>query len=96
MRTRLAALDTAFEDIVRAKLAADLFDVDRLALTGEARVARDHGEQADARQGSDDVLDNTVGEIFLLGGRHLGSGTAAPQSTACRQARAPLRQQRQR
>ena len=55
------------EHIERAQLAADSLHIDSLALRGEARIAGDHEEPADAAQAGDDVLDHPVGEIFLLG-----------------------------
>ena len=57
----------AFEHVAHAELAADLLDVDGLALVGEGRIARDHEQRLEARQRGDDVLDHAVGEIFLLG-----------------------------
>ena len=45
-------------------LWADRFD--GLALVGEARIAGDHKQPADARERGDDFLDHAVGEIFLL------------------------------
>ena len=56
----------AFEDIAHAQFAADLLYVDRLALVGEARIAGDDKEPADAREGGDDLLDHAIGEIVLL------------------------------
>ena len=64
LSSRLA--DAAFEHITNAQLLADLLDVDRFALKGEARVARDDEQRLEARQSSDDVLDDSVREIFLL------------------------------
>ena len=40
----------AFEHVAHAELAADLLHVDGAALVGEARIARDHEQPADARQ----------------------------------------------
>ena len=57
----------AFQHVAHAKLAADLLHVHGPALVGEARIARDDEQPADARQRGDDVLDHAVGEIFLLG-----------------------------
>ncbi len=56
----------ALQHIAHAEFAPDLPDVDRLALVGEARIARDHEQPLDARQPGDDVLDHAVDEIFLL------------------------------
>ena len=68
MRTRLRRLaHAAFQHVAHAQLAAHLLHVDRPALVGEARVARDDEQPADARQRRDDVLDHAVGEIVLLG-----------------------------
>ena len=57
----------AFEHVAHAELAADLPHVDGAALVGEARIAGDHEQPANARQRGDDVLDHAVGEILLLG-----------------------------
>src|SRR5690348_11810285 len=62
----------AFEDIADAEFAADLLHVDRLALVGEARIAGDYEERADAAERGDDFLDHSVSKIFLLGvARHV-------------------------
>jgi hypothetical protein len=41
--------------------------VHRLALVGERRVAGDHEQPAAAREGSDDVVRHSAGEILLFG-----------------------------
>ena len=56
----------AFEDVARPEVAADLLHVDRPALVGEGRVARDDEQVAVVRQGRDDLVDHPVGEIVLL------------------------------
>ena len=56
----------AFEHVAHAKFAADLAHVDRLALVGERRVARDDEQPARSRQRRDDILGDAVGEILLL------------------------------
>ena len=56
----------ALEHVADAQFAADLFHIDRAALVGEARIARDDEQPADARQRRDDVLDHAVGEVLLL------------------------------
>ena len=67
MRTRLAGLaDAAFEHEAHAQFAADLLHIDCAALVGEARIAGDHEEPADAAQCGGDLRDHAVGEIFLL------------------------------
>jgi hypothetical protein len=58
--------DASLQHVAHAELAADLADVRRLALVGEARIARDHEQRLDAREAGDDVLDHAVGEVFLL------------------------------
>ena len=55
--------DAAFERIVDIEIAADLADVDGLALVDKGRVARDHREIGKARQHGDDVLAHPVAEI---------------------------------
>ena len=59
--------NAAFEHIAHAELAADLLHVDRAALVGEGRVARDDEQMPVAGQPGDDVLDHPVGEELLLG-----------------------------
>ena len=67
MRTWFAGLaHAAFEHVAHAELAADLLHVNRPALVGEARIARDDEQPAHARQGGDDVVHHAVGEIVLL------------------------------
>ena len=61
-----ALADAALQDVAHAKLASDAFDVDGLALVIERRIPRDDEEPAKLRQTRDDVLGNTVGEVFLL------------------------------
>ena len=57
----------AFEHVAHAELAPDLLHVHRPALVGEARIARDDEQPAQARQGGGDVFHHAVGEILLLG-----------------------------
>ena len=45
-----AALDAALEDIADVQLAADLLQIDGLALVGEGGVAPDHERAANARE----------------------------------------------
>jgi len=56
----------ALEHIADAELAADLLHIDGLPLVGEARIAGDDKQPADAGERRDDLLDHPVGEIFLL------------------------------
>jgi hypothetical protein len=57
----------AFEQIADAELATDLPDIDGTSLVSEGRVAGDHEQRSEARQGGRDLLDDAVGEILLLG-----------------------------
>ena len=57
----------SFQDIAHTELAPNLAHVDRAALVGEGRVARDHEQRLAARQAGDDVLDQAVDEVLLLG-----------------------------
>ena len=64
-----------FEDIAHSEFAAHLLHVDGAALVGEARIAGDHEEPADAGERRDDLLDHAVGEVFLLRvAAHIGEG----------------------
>src|SRR5262249_15619562 len=56
----------AFEDIADAKLAPALPHIGRLTLVGEARIAGDTEQPADAGERGDDLLDHAVDEIFLF------------------------------
>src|SRR5262249_1092707 len=56
----------AFKHIPHAQFAADLLYVDGLAFVGEARIAGDDKEPADAGERRDDLLDHPVGEVFLF------------------------------
>jgi hypothetical protein len=49
-----------FEDIADAELAADLLHIDGLASVSKSRIAGDHEQPVNARQRSDDLLDNAV------------------------------------
>src|ERR1700720_3831458 len=48
----------ALEDIAHAEFAPDLLHVDRLALVGEGRIAREHEQPANAAERGDDLLDH--------------------------------------
>ena len=63
--TRFA--QAAFEDVTDAKLPPDLLYVDCASLLGEARIAGDHIQPFHSGQAGNDVLDNAIDEIFLLG-----------------------------
>src|SRR5207245_9998953 len=56
----------AFEHITHAKLTTHLLHVHRPPLVGEARIARDHEEPTQARQGRDDFLHHAVRKVVLL------------------------------
>src|SRR5687767_12056291 len=55
------------EDIAYAKPAPDLLDIDRSALEGETRVTSDHEQPFEPRKRGDDLLNNSIRKIFLLG-----------------------------
>jgi hypothetical protein len=55
----------SFEDVSHAELAADLPYVDRAALVGEGRIARDDEQSRKARERRDDVLDHAVGKVVV-------------------------------
>ena len=61
------ALDTSFEDITHAEVAADPLGIDRFAFVGKRGVARDHQAALDPRNVGRQILGDPVGEIFLLG-----------------------------
>ena len=56
----------AFEHVAHAQFARHLLHVDRTPFVGEARIARDDEQPANARQCRDDLLDHAVGKILLL------------------------------
>src|SRR5262249_49679925 len=58
--------DRALKNVANAQLAADLLYVDGLAPAGEARIAGDDKEPADAAERGEDLFDHPVGELFLL------------------------------
>src|ERR1700751_4658891 len=55
------------KDITDAKPAPDFLDIDRSALEGEARIARDHEQRFEPRQRGDDLLNHPIRKIVLLG-----------------------------
>ena len=61
-----AALDAAFEDIADVQLAADLLQIDGLALVGEGRVAPDHERASNARKIGRQALRDPIDEMLLL------------------------------
>src|SRR5262249_18592331 len=56
----------SFKHISNPQFTTDLFHVDRSAL-GKGRIARDNEELPEPRQRRDDLLNNAVREILLLG-----------------------------
>ena len=62
-----AALHRAFEDIAHVQFAADLLQIDGLALVGEGGVAPDDERAGDAREVGGQALGHAIDEIFLLG-----------------------------
>ena len=60
-------LHRAFEDITHIQLTADPFHVERLALVGESRVARDHERTGDPRQIRRKTFGDTIDEYSCSG-----------------------------
>ena len=61
-----AALNAALEHIADVQLAADLLQIDGLALVGEGGVAPDHERAANPRKIGRQALRDAVDEILLL------------------------------
>ena len=55
----------AFQHIAHAQILADRLGVDRLALEGEGRIARDDEAVADARESGGQFIGEGVGEVIL-------------------------------
>src|SRR5215470_11506134 len=55
------------QHVTYAEFSTDLLHIDRPPLVGEARIAGDHEEPADATERGDDLLDGAVREIVLPG-----------------------------
>ena len=60
-----ARLNRAFQHIAHAQILADRLGVDRLALVGEGRIARDDEAVADARESGGQFIGERVGEVVL-------------------------------
>src|SRR5215472_389797 len=56
----------AFEHIAHTKLAANPLRIRGLAFVGEGRIPRYHKQPADLRERGDDLLDHSVGKVFLF------------------------------
>src|SRR5580704_11368283 len=56
----------ALQHIADAQFATDLLDVDGLALVRERGVASDDEQRLEPGQGRENILDNSVSEIFLI------------------------------
>src|SRR5262245_39740920 len=61
------AANASFQDVTHAEFSAHLPHVDRLALVLEGGVAGDDKELRKPRQLRNDVFDDTIREILLLG-----------------------------
>src|SRR4051794_3011162 len=61
-----ASTDTALDNVTNTKLLGDLFNVNRLRLVREGRIASDDEEPAQFGKRCDDVLADAVGKIFLF------------------------------
>lgn len=59
------SLQAALEDVPNAKLACDLPDIGGLVFVGEGRVSCDDEQLAKARQVSDDVFGDAIGQAFV-------------------------------
>src|SRR6478609_5099635 len=59
--------DTAFQHVANTEFAPDLLDVDGPALVGKTRIAGDDEQKLEARQRRDDVVDDAISKIVLLG-----------------------------
>ena len=60
------SFDASVQHIAHAKLAADLFGVDRFVPVGERRVARNHEHVQNPRQIGRHIVGNPVGNILLI------------------------------
>ena len=61
------AANAALQHVAHSELAPDLSDIRRLALVLEAGITRDDEQLAEPRELRDDVLDDAVGQVLLLG-----------------------------
>ncbi|WP_373867916.1 hypothetical protein [Reyranella soli] len=59
--------NTSLKHVADAEVPSDLPHVNRLASVGKGGVARDHEQPLVTRQRGDDVLDDPIGEVLLLG-----------------------------
>jgi hypothetical protein len=57
----------AFEHVTDAELLSHSLHVDGAPLVDEARITRDDEQPAHPRQRGDNVFDDAVGKVFLLG-----------------------------
>ncbi len=62
-----APLDAAFEHVADAQFLRHHPHIGRAAFVGKARAPRDYGKTSEPAQRRDEVLDDTVGEVVLLG-----------------------------
>jgi hypothetical protein len=62
-----APANAALENIAHAELLRGFANVDRACFVNEARIARDDPKPVEFRQSGDDVFDEAVAEILLLG-----------------------------
>ena len=60
-----ASLNAALEDIADVQLAADLLQINRLALVSEGGVAPDHNGAAYAREVGRQALRNPIDEMLM-------------------------------
>lgn len=57
----------AFKDVADSQLSGDLLYIDIFSLVRETGIPGDYKEPLQPRQRRDDVLDDAVGKVFLLG-----------------------------
>ena len=84
----------AFKHVTDTKLAPHLPNVDRLALVGEGRIARDDEQPSQSGQRCDDILGDAIRKILLFGiaahvleGEHCDRWLAGQCERCCRDCR---------
>src|SRR5260370_42128886 len=62
-----SATHATFEHVTNAQFASDLLDIDGLAFVGKRGISGYDEERLKLRQTGNDVFDDSVREVFLLG-----------------------------
>src|SRR5262245_29097569 len=65
--TVAALAHAALQDVANAKFAGGTLHIDGFSFVGKRRISRDDKKPTQLGYGGDDILRNSVGEIFLLG-----------------------------